>query len=200
MSKKQNQTIETKAKILEAAHSLFSKKGYNAASIEEIAALTGTSKANIYYHFKSKEGLIFSLLDQNEAEWKALWKEQRTHYDTITAFLNAMVEISLTRNLQHPLSRAIKEFLDDSLGKPGEVREKIIAKFEDSRLYHENLIKDGIDSGEFKPGNPAILSVVFETMIRGLFEASQGMELKQSLELYQTALHVFFTGISNKTD
>ncbi|GKU76918.1 TetR/AcrR family transcriptional regulator [Paenibacillus sp. L3-i20] len=196
MNKKQIKSIETKANILEAANTLFSSKGYHAASIEDIATLTGTSKANIYYHFKSKEGLIFSLLEQSEAEWRTLWNEQRSQYNTITDLLYNMIDISLKRNLHHPLNRAMKEFVDDNLGKDGEATEKLNARFEEKRLFYTGILQEGMDSGEFKSGNPALLSQVFESLFRGLYESTQQMNLEESLLLYRTALDTFFKGIS----
>ncbi|MDQ7073548.1 MAG: TetR/AcrR family transcriptional regulator [Gammaproteobacteria bacterium] len=50
--------------ILEVAEALFSEKGFAAVSINEIAKQAGSSKANIFHHFKSKEGLYLAVLKQ----------------------------------------------------------------------------------------------------------------------------------------
>ena len=47
----------TKQKILSAAESEFSEKGFFGARIDEIAAVAGINKRMIYEHFGSKEGL-----------------------------------------------------------------------------------------------------------------------------------------------
>lgn len=49
--------------ILDAALEVFSKRGYNGASIDEIATAAGISKALIYEHFPSKRDLHVSLLE-----------------------------------------------------------------------------------------------------------------------------------------
>src|ERR687884_95866 len=54
--------------ILEAALEVFSRRGYNGASIDEIAQAAGISKALIYEHFPSKRDLHVSLLDQHVQE------------------------------------------------------------------------------------------------------------------------------------
>jgi TetR/AcrR family transcriptional regulator len=48
--------------ILEVAEQLFANKGYNSVSINDIAQRAGVSKANIFHHFKSKEGLFMAVL------------------------------------------------------------------------------------------------------------------------------------------
>lgn len=48
--------------ILEVAEQLFASNGYNSVSINDIALQAGVSKANIFHHFKSKEGLFMAVL------------------------------------------------------------------------------------------------------------------------------------------
>jgi len=52
---------ETKEKILKTAEKLFSEKGIDATSVDEIAKTTNVNKALIYYHYKNKEDLVTSL-------------------------------------------------------------------------------------------------------------------------------------------
>lgn len=49
--------------ILDTALFLFRKQGYEATSTREIAEEVGTSKANVYHHFRTKDGLLHALLD-----------------------------------------------------------------------------------------------------------------------------------------
>jgi AcrR family transcriptional regulator len=48
--------------ILAHARNLFLRKGYAATSIADIAASVGTSKAAIFYHFKTKDSIAAELL------------------------------------------------------------------------------------------------------------------------------------------
>ena len=54
---------ERRAGILDAALQVFSRRGYHASSIDEIAQAAGISKALIYEHFESKHELHLSLID-----------------------------------------------------------------------------------------------------------------------------------------
>ncbi|WP_145972704.1 TetR/AcrR family transcriptional regulator [Acetobacterium woodii] len=60
-------TITTKREskkevILENAKQLFSEKGYDGTSMDQIALQTGVPKSLIYYHFKSKETLLNAIV------------------------------------------------------------------------------------------------------------------------------------------
>ncbi len=59
---------ERRAGILDAALAVFSARGYHASSIDDIAREAGISKALIYEHFDSKQGLYGDLLEQNANE------------------------------------------------------------------------------------------------------------------------------------
>jgi AcrR family transcriptional regulator len=56
---------DRRSAILRAALEVFSKHGYNGASIDEIATAAGISKALIYEHFPSKKDLHVSLLERH---------------------------------------------------------------------------------------------------------------------------------------
>ncbi|WP_018112026.1 TetR/AcrR family transcriptional regulator [Thermus igniterrae] len=48
----------TRDRILEEAAKLFTEKGYEATSVQDIAQALGLSKAALYHHFRSKEEIL----------------------------------------------------------------------------------------------------------------------------------------------
>ena len=55
---------ERREQIISFARSVFAAKGYEATSIEEIAASAGISKPVVYEHFGGKEGLYAVVVDR----------------------------------------------------------------------------------------------------------------------------------------
>jgi Bacterial regulatory proteins, tetR family len=49
--------------LLNAALNRFTKRGYDATSVAELAAATGMSKAAVSYHFRSKNDLLHAVAD-----------------------------------------------------------------------------------------------------------------------------------------
>jgi AcrR family transcriptional regulator len=59
---------DTRERIREVAIELFAEKGYDKASLREIAERLGVTKAALYYHFKTKEDIVASVFDDFLAE------------------------------------------------------------------------------------------------------------------------------------
>lgn len=57
----------TRARIQKAALDLFSDHGYEATSLREIAERLGVTKAALYYHFKTKDEILESLVNDRAA-------------------------------------------------------------------------------------------------------------------------------------
>ena len=54
----------TRDQILEAAAQIFGKKGFHAASMQDIASAVNLQKASLYHHVNSKQEILLALLDQ----------------------------------------------------------------------------------------------------------------------------------------
>jgi AcrR family transcriptional regulator len=68
---------ERREQLLEIGRSLFAERGFDATSVEEIAAKAGVSKPVVYEHFGGKEGLYAVVVD----------REMRTLLDLVTSAL-----------------------------------------------------------------------------------------------------------------
>jgi AcrR family transcriptional regulator len=64
LNKHQLRTEETRRRLLNAAAKVFSKVGFEAARLEDIAKEAGHTRGAFYAHFSRKEDLFFALLEQ----------------------------------------------------------------------------------------------------------------------------------------
>lgn len=60
--------MDTKTRVLDAALASFGGRGYEATSLDAIAATLGITKQSILYHFTSKEQLLESVIDRSAIE------------------------------------------------------------------------------------------------------------------------------------
>ncbi|ASY36268.1 MULTISPECIES: TetR/AcrR family transcriptional regulator [unclassified Streptomyces] len=58
----------TRARILDAATALFSRSGFHAVSLRDIAAHAGLTHAGLLHHFPGKEALLTQVLSRRDAE------------------------------------------------------------------------------------------------------------------------------------
>ena len=65
MARPKSATHELKRdEILDRAAQCFADKSYPAATMNDIAAANGTSKARLYHYYSAKEAILFDLLDR----------------------------------------------------------------------------------------------------------------------------------------
>ncbi|AOZ94442.1 TetR/AcrR family transcriptional regulator [Paenibacillus crassostreae] len=197
MNKKKIQSDETKKRIADATKMLFVQKGYKATSIEDIVGATGSSKGNIYYHFKSKEGLFLYLINEWDQEWEHQWKEKESQYKNVTDKLYGVAEQMVLEDLNHPLTKAADEFFNNE-EKASDVEERITEMVNGHLTFYQNLIQQGVDSGEFKDSDVKGLSIIFESLTMGLSQMSRKLNQKEALKLYQSAINVFLYGIAKE--
>lgn len=195
MNQKQLQSEQTKRKIADAARALFIQKGYKATSIEDIVAATGSSKGNIYYHFKSKEGLFLHLLEEWDREWELNWEQNEHLYKTTTEKLYAVAEQLAADDLNHPLTKAADEFFHNE-EKTSEVESRMAEMKVKHLAFNQNLLQEGIDRGEFMPGDAERLAAVLEAIFFGANQLSRRLNPEKTTLLYRDAVTVFLNGVA----
>lgn len=70
---------QTREYLLEAAARVFAERGFNGASLDEVAATAGFTKGAVYSNFKNKDDLFMALL---ESEYE---RAMRALHDTLDA-------------------------------------------------------------------------------------------------------------------
>ena len=98
-------TRNTKGAIISAAWKLFYEQGYENTTVEDIVALSGTSKGTFYHYFEGKDALLGTLsvlFDEKYAELLPTIPPEMNALDTL-AYLNrelfAMVDSSISLEL-----------------------------------------------------------------------------------------------------
>lgn len=129
----------TRQRILEAAIQIFSGKGYHETKMEEIAAVSNSSKGAVYFYFPGKQQIFLTLVDEfahllEERLLQSIEKEQ-SGIRQVDAALKAVLE---TFGQYRSLA---KIFLVQAVG--------LGAVFEEKRMQilnrFANLIKNYLD-------------------------------------------------------
>lgn len=151
-----------KEKIKSVSIELFFKKGYFATSISEIAKGSGIQKASIYYHYPSKEELLFSILKYTMDDLTAYLNKNISGVDDVESRMRAAVH----SHVRFHLDRQKENFIANSelRGLTSEHYREIVKKRNEYELIFQDIIREGIDKKVFPQGDVKILSYAILTL------------------------------------
>ena len=127
---------ERRQEILDAARRVFVEKGYDAATINDIAAAADVSAGSIYRYFENKRDLIAAAANACVDDDLELWSEDMP--DDITA--EGRADECVLR---------LESYL--ACYRDPELREHIAPKMEESTRILEGFIRRAQESGELDP-------------------------------------------------
>lgn len=147
---------DKRRQILDAAVSVFAKKGYFTARVRDVASAAGVADGTIYLYFKSKEDIIVSLFADVLERHLARAKEEIAGVRTPREKLLAIARHQLT---------ALSERKDVAILFQTELRQSTLMSrlsSKELRGYFDLLsrvIEEGQRSGVFRPEIPRSLVV-----------------------------------------
>lgn len=137
--------------ILDAALEVFSTHGFRGATLDEIARLSGLSKANLFYYFRSKEAIHRALLDTQIDEWLApltAISPDGEPVEQILAYLQRKLDMSRTHARQSRL------FANAMAHGADVIHETLSGRLRDMVDDKAALIRGWMDDGRLAPADP----------------------------------------------
>ena len=86
----------TKSRIVEAAWQLFQEKGYDETTIEDIIALSDTSKGTFYHYFPGKDALLSSLSELFDSYYEELLPELSDEMNAVDKLIELCCRVHRT--------------------------------------------------------------------------------------------------------
>jgi AcrR family transcriptional regulator len=142
--------IDKKDHILDVAERVFSEVGFDGASTRMISGEAGVNMAMLNYYFGSKEGLFLAIFERRIAMFKSLLvdinsDEQTTAWGKIEKYIDMYVERIFSNNCFQKML-----YQELSMGKRGELSDKINKILLNNVNEFFKIVQDGIDSGDFR--------------------------------------------------
>jgi len=158
---------ERKNEILDRADQLFSRKGFEGTSTNDILEAVGIARGTLYYHFKSKEDIMDALIERynqqilNGAK-QAAQNKQLTIYERI---MKVVLSMNISQYSQD------SEGIIEQIHKPQNV------------LMHQKIQKVIIQSI-----TPILSDLIKEGVGLGLFDTPVPYECMEMFMVYATTL------------
>jgi AcrR family transcriptional regulator len=139
----------SRQEIIDAAARIFYAKGYESASIQDIADELGILKGSIYYHVRSKEDMLFEILvDAHDAYSRAV-----ADIPALDAEPLSLLREFVTRHVMHCASTPVATgvFFRDFNSLASERREIVVAKRDEYEHVLRSILAGGVATGTICP-------------------------------------------------
>ncbi|SMG41670.1 TetR/AcrR family transcriptional regulator [Paenibacillus aquistagni] len=156
---------ERRNEILDAADELFAQKGFDGTSTNDILEKVGIARGTLYYHFKSKEEILDSLIERYNV--RLLCAAQEVASDKSIPIVERIIRVVMALNI----SGGSSEEIMDHIHKP------------QNALMHQKIQKVIIN------GVPPILTeIILEGIEQGMFNTPFPYECMEMVVIYATTV------------
>jgi TetR/AcrR family acrAB operon transcriptional repressor len=172
MKRTKEDAEKTRQALLDAALAVFSSKGYQAARLQDIAAIAGTTRGAIYHHFSNKAELYKALIKEAAQQGNVAIE---TAVSTGGSFTDIFQRIFITTLQLLATDERFRQVTALSLYKTG--ISPALADLEEQRLQEADSLvtgiaatmQQGIAAGELRD------DVAPETMARAFLSFQNGV-------------------------
>ncbi len=146
---------KTKRKIFETSLKLFSEKGYDATSIEEITATVGVAKGTLYYHFNSKEEIFNFLVEEGMKLLINSIEIKISKCDNVLDKIKAvsLIQLKAVKKYENLLTIVMSQTWGNETRNVF-CKEKVIEYIE----VIKNIVQEGVDNGDIVKCDSEILA------------------------------------------
>ena len=157
-----------KDQIMNAAQVVVASKGYDQTRMDDIVERAQLSKGAIYWYYKSKKDIYLSLIDFWFNEYSAGVLKSLEDKNSSSEQLKSLFEYFIDQFDQNPDTFKIMVEFWRTSGLDVDFNNKLQEIYSQFLEYIIDIIKNGIDSGEFKKVDPRITALSILINIEGI--------------------------------
>ena len=161
---KQEQSARSKNALIEAATALFAERGYRETSVQAIGERAGLSRGSIFWHFDSKEGLLWAVVERAFEAWEA--EVLLPDVGNATGVEAMSRALAAHRRFLTERTEALRLFyvlMFEALGPQPELAQEFAKLHTQLREMTVGWIRQAIDAGEMRDDLEASAVVTFIT-------------------------------------
>jgi AcrR family transcriptional regulator len=155
--------------ILETAARVICEKGYEGASIQDIAEACGLTKAGLYHHIRSKEHLLLEIMNYGMDVFEEQVLSQVLPIPDPLVRLKACMEKNILL-VTHGWSKEVTIILHEHATLTGDARAQINARKKRYVRFLEDSFAEAVRDGQIRPLNPTVAAFAFLGMVLWIYK------------------------------
>lgn len=203
---------DTKQKILDKALELFSARGYDSVSVDQIAKAVGIKAPSLYNHFPGKQAIFDALVESTAARYEADTDRIDIHVQNAARDIPVFTQITADA-----LFEKVRQIFEYSLHNETISRFRRMMTIEQFRspelaalysrryvervlAYHAGIFRALIAAGEICTGDPETLAMMYASPVLTLIGICDRQPERESecLEALQNHVRLFFRMVHTK--
>ena len=198
LPRKEREKLARRAEIQGAARTVFAEKGFEAATLEEIAERAELAKGTIYGYFENKETLFFSLIEE------ILEGQARILGEVHEKDMNATEKLSeVIRRYVFYLSERKDLFrilMGQSGGLTGNIRDEIRQKYFQIHRHQlaslVSILQEGVQKSELRDLPAQAMAYVIVGLIHGaMIPLVITQDMRDEEQVIRTITEVLLNGV-----
>lgn len=181
--------------ILESAARVICARGYDGASMQDIADACQMTKAGLYHHIENKEQLLLAIMNYG----MDLFEEQVIFQVIEIADPLERLKACLVRNIRLVTSGSSKEvtiILHEHATLTGEALKQMNARKKRYVRFLEATLSEAIQRGQIRPVNPTLAAFAFLGMVLWTYKWFRTGGALTEDAVAQGMLDLFFGGLT----
>lgn len=152
--------------VLESATRLFTEKGYEAASVRDIAAELEIRPSSLYHHFPGKQHILFAICMRMQTDFNAQMMPELTADRPPDQAIACAVRQHVI--FGHRRKSEVLVNIRERRSLPAEQLAQVNALRRQYRDTMARVIEAGCERGVFRVGDPKLAAMAIVDMINGL--------------------------------
>ena len=183
--------------ILETAARVICERGYEGASIQDIAEATGLTKAGLYHYIRSKEHLLLDIQNYGMDVFEEQVLAQVIAIPDPLARLRACMDRNILL-VTHGWSKEVTIILHEHATLTGEARTHINARKRRYVRFLESSFAEAVRARKIRPVNPKVAAFAFLGMVLWIYKWFRPDGAISAEELSKEMQDLFFGGLELK--
>lgn len=157
------------SEIIEAARAVFARKGFNDATVDDIAEAAGIAKGTIYLYFPSKREIYVETVRQGLIALQHEVAKSMDAESSAAGKVRAFIETRLTYSERNrDFIRIYYTEFTNMLIHPAHVRQEFQDLYNRQAEALERVLQDGMENNQVRSVNSAASARIIYDMTRGL--------------------------------
>ena len=186
------ETRTARERILNAAASLFARRGYYNSNVDEIVQQSGTSKGSFYFHFPSKEQMALGMVDQlSDKLVRKLERSIASETDPLKRIPLAIDALLLTFSKQRKLAQIL---MVNIVGQGRSMDRKFLPIRDKFAGLIRQELDAAVEAGAIRPVDTSLVSQLWlgalnEIILRWLLQDKPAPLMENAIAVRELLMH-----------